>query len=47
MPRRRGRSFTPQFKAQIVLEILSGPWSPSEVARQYNLKPELIARRKD
>ena len=47
MPKRRRRTFTPQFKAQVVLEVLSGLKSPSEVARQHKLKPELIARWKD
>src|SRR5262249_39696664 len=47
MPQRRRRSFTPQFKAQVVLEVLSGLKSQAEVARQHKLKPELIARWKD
>ena len=47
MPKRRRRSFTPQFKAQVVLEVLSGAKSQAEVARQLKLKPELIARWKD
>jgi transposase len=47
MPKRRRRSFTPQFKAQVVLEALAGLKSPSEIARQHKLKPELIARWKD
>jgi transposase-like protein len=47
MPKRRRRSFTPQFKAQIVLEVLSGLKNQAEVARQNKLKPELIARWKD
>ena len=47
MPKRRRRSFTPQFKAQVVLEVLSGLKSQAEVARQHKLKPELIARWKD
>ena len=47
MPKRRRRSFTPQFKAQVVLEVLSGQKSQAEVARQHKLKPELIARGKD
>jgi transposase len=47
MPKRRRRSFTPQFKAQVVLEVLSGQRSASESARQHKLKPELISRRKD
>ena len=47
MPKRRRRSFTPQFKAQVVLEILTGLKSQAEVARQHKLRPELIARWKD
>src|SRR3954452_9482216 len=47
MPKRRRRSFTPQFKAQVVLEVLSGLRSQAEVARQHKLKPELMARWKD
>ncbi len=47
MPKRRRRSFTPQFKAQVVLEVLTGLKSQSEVARQHGLKPELVARWKD
>ena len=47
MPKRRRQSFTPQFKAQVVLEVLSGLKSQAEVARQHKLKPELIARWKD
>ena len=37
MPKRRRRSFTPQFKAQVVLEVLSGQRSASESARQHKL----------
>jgi transposase-like protein len=33
MPKRRRRAFTPQFKAQVVLEVLSGTKSQAEVAR--------------
>src|SRR6476660_6502326 len=47
MPERRRRSITPQFKAQVVLEVLASLKSPSEVARQHKLKPELITRWKD
>jgi len=47
MPKRRRRSFTPQFKAQIVLEVIAGLKSQAEVARQSKLKPELIALWKD
>jgi transposase-like protein len=47
MPRRRRRSFTPQFKAQVVLEVLSGATSQAELTRQHKRKPELIARWKE
>jgi transposase-like protein len=47
MPKRRRRSFTPQFKAQVVLEVLTGLKSPSETDRQHKRKPELIARWND
>jgi transposase-like protein len=47
MPKRRRRSFSPEFKAQVVLEVLSGLKSQAEVARQHKLKPELVARWKD
>jgi transposase len=47
MPKRRRRSFTPQFKTQVVLEVLTGLTSQAEAARQHRLKPELIARWKD
>ena len=47
MPKRRRRSFTPQFKAQAALEVLSGQRSVAEVARQNKLKTELISRWKD
>src|SRR5690349_20457617 len=47
MPKRRRRSCTPRFQAQVVLEVVAGLKRQAEVARQHKLKPELIARRKD
>src|SRR4051812_42495995 len=47
MPQRRRRSFTPQFKAQVAIEVLSGLKIQADVARQHKLKPELIARWKE
>jgi transposase len=47
MPKRRRRSFTAEFKARVVLEVLSRLKSQAEVAQQHKLKPELIARWKD
>jgi transposase len=42
MPRTR-RSFPAQFKAQVVLEVLTGASSQAEICRQHNLKPQLLA----
>jgi transposase len=47
LPKRRRRSFNPKFKAQVVLEVLSGQRSASESARQHKLKPEFISRWED
>jgi transposase len=42
MPRTR-RSFPAEFKAQIVLQLLSGDASQAALCRKHNLKPNLIA----
>src|SRR4029077_1076538 len=41
MPRTR-RSFPADFKAQRVLELLTGAASQAELCRKYNLKPQLL-----
>ena len=41
MPRTR-RSFPADFKANIVLELLTGAASQAELCRKYNLKPQLL-----
>lgn len=38
------RKFTPEFKAQVVLEELTGVKTKAEVCREYRLKPEVFAR---
>jgi transposase-like protein len=43
MPRTR-RSFSPQFKAQTVLDLLTGAANQAEVCRQHQLSPALVAR---
>jgi transposase len=43
MPRTR-RSFSPQFKAQTVLDLLTGVANQAEVCRQQKLSPQLVAR---
>ena len=36
------RSFTAEFKAQIVLEIISGAKRSSEICRKHQIKPQLL-----
>ena len=43
MPRTR-RSFSPQFKAQTVLDLLSGVANQAEICRKHNLGPQLLTR---
>jgi putative transposase len=43
MPRTR-RSFSPQFKAQTVLDLLSGTSSQAEICRQHQVSPQLLTR---
>src|SRR2546423_948573 len=43
MPRGQRRSFAPEFKAKLVLELLTGTASQAELCRKYNLKPQLLA----
>lgn len=43
MPRTR-RSFSPEFKAQVVLDVLSGARSQAEVCREHQLSPHLFAQ---
>ena len=38
------RKYSPEFKAQVVLEIISGAKTQAEVARQHRIKPDLINR---
>jgi len=41
------RSFTPEFKAQVVLEILTGSKSAAEICREHQLKETVFYRWKD
>jgi transposase len=43
MPKRTRRSFTPQFKAEVVLAVLTGAHTQDEICRRHGLKPELVA----
>ena len=42
MPRPR-RSFPADFKAQIVLQLLTGDAIPAELCRKHNVKPQLLS----
>jgi transposase-like protein len=41
---RTRRQFTAEFKAQRVLEVLSGRKSAAEVCREHQVKPDLLSR---
>lgn len=41
---KKRRAFTAEFKAQIVLEILTGAKTQAESCREHGLKPDLVAR---
>jgi transposase len=43
MPKRTRRSFTAQFKAEVVLAVLTGARTQADLCRQHGLKPELVA----
>jgi transposase len=43
MPRTR-RSFPNDFKAQIVLDLLTGAASQAELCRKHNIHPQLLGR---
>jgi transposase-like protein len=47
MPRRARRTFTPEFKARIVRELLTDTHSQAEICREHQLSPSLIALWKD
>jgi len=41
---RTRRKFSPEFKARLVLEVISGVKTASEVCREHNLKPDLLSK---
>ena len=41
------RSFSPQFKAQVVLELIGGGKSQAELCREHQLSPYLLNTWKD
>ena len=44
MAKRKRRAFTPEFKAEVVLEALRGEISHSELCRRYNLSEEQVSK---
>lgn len=40
----QGRTFTPKFKAQVVLEELSGVKDRAEICREHRLRPQVFVR---
>jgi transposase len=42
MPKRR--TFTPKFKAQVVLEELSGVKDKAQICREHQLRPQVFTR---
>ena len=44
MAKRKRRNFTPEFKAEVVLEALRGESSQAEVCRRYNLSDEQLSK---
>lgn len=41
------RNFSAEFKAKVILEIISGSKNAAEVCREYNLKPDLVSHWKN
>ena len=47
MARRARRTFTPEFKAQVIRDLLTGTRSSAELCREHQLSPSLVAFWKD
>jgi transposase len=41
---KKRRTYTPEFKVRVVLELISGKKSSSQVSREYGIKDTLISR---
>ncbi len=41
------RQYTPQFKLQVVLELLRGERSAAQIAREHGIGPDLLSRWRD
>ena len=44
MAKTKRRKFSAEFKAQVVLEVISGAKTQAEIARQHQIKPDMITR---
>jgi transposase len=42
--KRQRRSFSAEFKARVVLEVLTGQKTAAQACREHQLKPELLSR---
>lgn len=38
------RRFTPEFKARVILEVISGVKTTAEAGREYQLKPPVLSK---
>ena len=38
------RQFTPEFKAKVVLEVISGQKTAADLCREHSLKPDLVSK---
>jgi transposase-like protein len=38
------RKFSPEFKAQVVLEVLSGAKTGAQVCREYGIRSQLLSK---
>ena len=47
MPRRKRRTFTAEFKAEVVLDLITGKRSQAELCRDHQLSPSLLSFWKD
>ena len=44
MAKRKRRNFTPEFKAEVVLEALRGESSQAELCRRHNLSEDQLSK---
>ena len=41
---KKHRTFSPEFKAQAVLAVLSGSQTAAEICREHQIKPDLFSK---